>query len=223
MTEPRAPFWPFHVADFLIESSDLTTAEIGAYILLLCHYWHNGYLPLSDAGRRRVSRMRFNAWSIARPRLARRFAIEGDDPKAESEWRNPRLDGLREHALAVIETRRRVAQKAAAGRKGVPTPARESPPNNRPKSLKSNAPPPANDPQYKYESPTGSLSPPEKDLPYGVARESNDRRARPKPPPQNGALSGDPEGDEKGFTAEEEATILAAIALRRRVLKDAAD
>jgi len=46
----KAPAFQFYADDFLGGVADMTQAEVGAYILLLCHQWGRGEIPL-DAER----------------------------------------------------------------------------------------------------------------------------------------------------------------------------
>jgi uncharacterized protein YdaU (DUF1376 family) len=41
----KSPAFQFYVQDFLVGTMFFTAAEIGAYILLLCHQWDNGFIP----------------------------------------------------------------------------------------------------------------------------------------------------------------------------------
>jgi len=41
----KSPAFRFYPADFLVGTLGMTTEEIGAYILLLCHQWDQGHIP----------------------------------------------------------------------------------------------------------------------------------------------------------------------------------
>ncbi len=48
-TIPQAPAFQFYPKDFLAGTADMSNAEVGAYIRLLCHQWDKGgYLPDDD-------------------------------------------------------------------------------------------------------------------------------------------------------------------------------
>lgn len=42
----KPPAFQFYADDFLAGTCDMTQGEIGAYILLLCHQWNKGVIPL---------------------------------------------------------------------------------------------------------------------------------------------------------------------------------
>jgi uncharacterized protein YdaU (DUF1376 family) len=60
-------FMPLYIGDYLADTSHLSTAEHGAYILLLMHYWRTG-LPLTDddAALSRIARATRPEWRSAR-------------------------------------------------------------------------------------------------------------------------------------------------------------
>ena len=75
---------PLYIADYLAGTAHLTTAEHGAYLLLIMHYWSKGAPPISDEVARRVTRMTNHQWSKSLPVL-KSFFLE--------DWRHERLDG----------------------------------------------------------------------------------------------------------------------------------
>jgi uncharacterized protein YdaU (DUF1376 family) len=79
----RKPWMPFYVGDYLADTSHLTTAEHGAYILLICHYWRNGGLPAKDEQRRRISKMTVEEWAASRDTIAEFF---------DADWKHKRIE-----------------------------------------------------------------------------------------------------------------------------------
>jgi len=67
---------PLYVADYLADTSRLTTEQHGAYLLLLIDYWRNGPLPDDDAVLAQITRMSPDAWSNARSTLQAFFKHE---------------------------------------------------------------------------------------------------------------------------------------------------
>lgn len=62
----KANIWmPFYVADYLADTTRLTTEQHGAYILLILDYWRNGPPPNDPAVLAQITRMSVDAWSIA--------------------------------------------------------------------------------------------------------------------------------------------------------------
>lgn len=45
----KPPAFQFYADDFLAGVADMTQAEVGAYILLLCHQWNGGAIPTDPA------------------------------------------------------------------------------------------------------------------------------------------------------------------------------
>ena len=89
---------PFYVADYLADTGHLTTAEHGAYLLLIMHYWSNGGLPDDDKKLARIVRMSPSEWAEARETLSEFF---------QDGWSHKRIDA--EFARAAEKS-----QKAAA-------------------------------------------------------------------------------------------------------------
>jgi uncharacterized protein YdaU (DUF1376 family) len=61
---------PLYVADYLADTSHLSTLEHGAYLLLLMHYWRQGKLPSDDRQLAHVARMSLKQWLAIRPTIA---------------------------------------------------------------------------------------------------------------------------------------------------------
>jgi uncharacterized protein YdaU (DUF1376 family) len=53
----RPPAFQFYADDFVAGTVELTTHEIGAYMLLLCYQWSKGFIPDDDAAIRRIARL----------------------------------------------------------------------------------------------------------------------------------------------------------------------
>jgi uncharacterized protein YdaU (DUF1376 family) len=77
------PWMPFYIADYLADTNHLSTAEHGAYILLIMHYWVKGGLPKNEEAIRRITRMTPRQWAQSGNTLASLFLPE---------WRHGRCD-----------------------------------------------------------------------------------------------------------------------------------
>lgn len=104
------PWMPLYVADYLADTTHLTAAEHGAYLLLIMHYWQTGGLPADDGKLARIARMPEREWLKSRETIAEFFA-EG--------WTHSRIDRELSDARAAYERR------AKAGRKGGETKAKK--------------------------------------------------------------------------------------------------
>ncbi len=55
----KAPAFQFYVQDFLHGTRQLTTLEIGAYILLLCEQWDKGFIINDEKALKKLTRLSF--------------------------------------------------------------------------------------------------------------------------------------------------------------------
>lgn len=97
------PWMPLYIADYLADTSHLSAAEHGAYLLIIMHYWRNGGLPEGDAAKARIARMTHQQWRSASPVISAFF---------DEAWRHKRIDDELAKALEKHEKR------ATAGRHG---------------------------------------------------------------------------------------------------------
>jgi uncharacterized protein YdaU (DUF1376 family) len=73
----KVDIWmPLYVADYLGDTSRLTTEQHGAYLLLLMDYWRNGPPPDDDLVLAQITRMTLDAWSNARASIEHFFSVE---------------------------------------------------------------------------------------------------------------------------------------------------
>ena len=105
------PYIQLYIADYLADTAHLTTAEHGAYLLLIFNYWQRGH-ALNNANGRLASvvRMSNEEWEQHEQTLAEFFEVDGD------EWRNHRID----EDLAAVEaksTKASLAGKASGARR----------------------------------------------------------------------------------------------------------
>lgn len=96
------PWMPLYVADYLADTSHLSAAEHGAYMLLIMHYWQRGCLPSDDRVLSRIARMTAEEWHDSKPIIAEFFG-EG--------WSHARIDGELSKAAALSEKAREKAAK----------------------------------------------------------------------------------------------------------------
>jgi Protein of unknown function (DUF1376) len=80
---------PLWVGDFLADTMDLSTAEVGAYMLLLMAAWRfEGSLPNNQVELAQITRTNYDHWHrVRKPRILHRFFRQGEDGR----WRQKRL------------------------------------------------------------------------------------------------------------------------------------
>ncbi|SDT60363.1 YdaU family protein [Bradyrhizobium canariense] len=97
------PWMPLYVGDYLGDTGHLTTAQHGAYLLLMMHYWRKGELPDDDRQLSKITKLPLRTWCEYRATL-QDFFHEG--------WKHKRIDAELEKMMRVS------AKRAIAGQKG---------------------------------------------------------------------------------------------------------
>jgi uncharacterized protein YdaU (DUF1376 family) len=91
----KPPAFQFYADDFLGGTADMTQGEIGAYILLLCHQWNRGSIPVEP------ERIQMVAKGAVTEHLLEKFPICPDGLR-----RNARLEQEREKQAEYREKQR---------------------------------------------------------------------------------------------------------------------
>lgn len=105
-----APAWmPLYVGDYLADTTDLSTLEHGAYMLLIMHYWQKGRLPDDDAKLARICRLTPDEWSEVRASMA---------PLFDAGWKHKRIDAELAKAHEMIDKRSAAGKAGASARYG---------------------------------------------------------------------------------------------------------
>lgn len=130
---------PFYPADYLRDTRHLTTAQHGAYLLLIMEYWIKGKLPEQDRQLARVACMTVAEWKIAKP-VIQAFFHDG--------WKHKRLD--RERARSEVKH----SARQEAGKKGGIAAARS-------RQRNSNAMPSSSQPEKDSEAYASGASAPD--------------------------------------------------------------
>ena len=97
---------PLYIADYLADTSHLTTVEHGAYLLLLMHYWRAGKLPANAEQLARVCRQQKSEFDAIKPTLEALFDTSGGS------WKHRRVEVELQKTAEISEKR------SIAGRKG---------------------------------------------------------------------------------------------------------
>lgn len=78
---------PFYISDYLRDTQHLSTAEHGAYFLLIMHAWtHEGALPCDETRVARIAKMTPKEWKASREVILEFLALGNDC------YRIPRVD-----------------------------------------------------------------------------------------------------------------------------------
>lgn len=112
----KTDIWmPLYVGDYLADTTHLSTAQHGAYLLLLMSAWRQGgKLPLQDAQLAAICRCSLRSWQRIKPVLLAFFRQEEDalvQPRLLAEW-------VRSQAIA--EKNRENGRKGGRPRKARP-------------------------------------------------------------------------------------------------------
>jgi uncharacterized protein YdaU (DUF1376 family) len=104
-------FMPLNIGLYLSDTTHLSAAEHGAYLLLLMAYWRNGGpLPDDDSELQAIAKLSQEQWSASRKRIRKFFfpiIVDGE----------PCL-GQKRAELELAEARKRFADKSKAGKAG---------------------------------------------------------------------------------------------------------
>ena len=102
----KRPWMPLYVGDYLGDTGHLTTAQHGAYLLLMMHYWRKGELPGDDVQLSKITKLPLRTWVDYRPVL-QTFFHDG--------WKHKRIDMELERAMRISEKRSVAGQKGGLG------------------------------------------------------------------------------------------------------------
>ena len=102
----KRPWMPLYVGDYLGDTGHLTTAQHGAYLLLMMHYWRKGELPDDDRQLSKITKLPLKTWCDTRPILQDFF---------HSGWRHKRIDAELERMVRLSEKRAIAGQKGGLG------------------------------------------------------------------------------------------------------------
>ena len=100
------PWMPLYVGDYLGDTGHLTTAQHGAYLLLMMHYWRKGELPDDDRQLCKIAKLPLKTWCQYRATL-QDFFYEG--------WKHKRIDAELAKMMRVSEKRAIAGQKGGIG------------------------------------------------------------------------------------------------------------
>jgi uncharacterized protein YdaU (DUF1376 family) len=91
------PWMPLYVGDYLGDTGHLTTAQHGAYLLLMMHYWRKCELPDDDRQLCKIAKLPLKTWCEYRATL-QDFFYEG--------WKHKRINAELARMMRVSEKTR---------------------------------------------------------------------------------------------------------------------
>ena len=97
---------PLYIADYLADTTHLTTLAHGAYLLLIMAYWRNGPLPNNNRSLQAITRTTPQEWRFVREQITNFFTIQNGF------WTHGRIDKEKAKAVEIIEKRRRQTEAA---------------------------------------------------------------------------------------------------------------
>ena len=102
----KRPWMPLYVGDYLGDTGHLTTAQHGAYLLLMMHYWRKGELPDDDRQLSKITKLPLKTRCDTRAILQDFF---------HSGWKHKRIDAELARMVRVSEKRAIAGQKGGLG------------------------------------------------------------------------------------------------------------
>lgn len=112
MAKKTDGWMPLYVADYLADTSRLTTEQHGAYMLIIMDYWRNGPPPDDDTVLSSITRLSAAAWKKHKSTISSFFLL------VDGRWTQKRIDAERQKALGISSKRTEAAAKGAAKRWG---------------------------------------------------------------------------------------------------------
>jgi uncharacterized protein YdaU (DUF1376 family) len=102
----KRPWMPLYVGDYLGDTGHLTTAQHGAFLLLMMHYWRKGELPDDDRQLSKITKLPLKTWCDYRTVLQDFF---------HSGWKHKRIDAELARTMRISEKRAIAGQKGGLG------------------------------------------------------------------------------------------------------------
>ncbi len=103
---------PLYIADYLADTSRLTTEQHGAYLLLLMDYWRNGAPPDDENVLAAITKLSVASWRKAAGALSAFFDIEN------GLWVQSRIESELKKANGISDKRKQAGAEGAAKRWG---------------------------------------------------------------------------------------------------------
>jgi uncharacterized phage protein (TIGR02220 family) len=148
MAKPDA-WMPLYVADYLADTTRLTTEQHGAYLLLLIDYWRNGRPPNDDRVLAQITGLTLTRWLNHRPVLERFFTVDN------GVWSQKRADEEMQKAVELQANLSGRGKKGAEARWGNATANATSITQAEPSPMPADAPSPSPSPTSNSKTLSG--------------------------------------------------------------------
>lgn len=102
------PWMPLYIADYLADTSHLSTLEHGAYLLLIMAYWRRGGLPDDDIKLARITGLSVDDWFNVRSTVVQMF---------HDGWKHKRIDEELQRAEEKSKQASEAGKRSAEARK----------------------------------------------------------------------------------------------------------
>lgn len=103
MASKQDIWMPLYIADYLADTTRLSTEQHGAYLLLIMDYWRNGAPPDDDSTLSNITKLDIKTWRKHKPLLQNLFTL------IDGEWHHKRID---EELLKASENAEKYATRA---------------------------------------------------------------------------------------------------------------
>jgi len=174
--EDEMNYMPLFVGDIILSTAEMTPAQFGGYMRLLCYSWSNNGLPNDmEACVRIAGGISATDWSIIRRRL-----VVLDEGTSEERLSHPRLEAERAKSESKYRARCEAAAKARQSREGSVSNSSSNPVSNVDTNVGSN---PSSRLQPEPEPEPEPYSPERRDkneIPNGISTSDSPTARRPR-------------------------------------------
>ena len=112
MAKKTDGWMPLYVADYLADTSRLTTEQHGAYMLIIMDYWRNGAPPDDESVLSSITKLTLQQWRKHASALRGFFSV------SDGVWIHKRIDAERQKASGISAKRTEAASLGASARWG---------------------------------------------------------------------------------------------------------
>lgn len=108
MVKRKLPAFQFYVDNFIVGTKDMTAEQVGGYILLLCHQWDKGKVPLAEKEIQSIAKISDENVKI----ILKKFS------KKKSGYFNDRMEKERKKSLEYRKGQSEIGKRGGRPKKG---------------------------------------------------------------------------------------------------------